>query len=240
MKPFDSPSVKLFVDTADFASIEKFTKMPQIAGFTTNPSLMRKSGAADYEAYARKILAAVPNHEVAVEVISDDLAEMEAQARAIATWGPNVNVKIPVTNARGEFTGPIIKRLSAAGVHLNVTVLFTVEQVRAVAACLSPETPSIVSVFAGRIADTGADPLPIMKEALSILAPNPKARLIWASTRGLLHLVQADEIGCHIITVPPDILDKLPLYGKDLTAYSLEGVQTFARDIAAAGFHIRA
>jgi transaldolase len=239
MKTLDSLKVKLFVDTADFARIQKFAQMPQIAGFTTNPSLMRKSGAADYEEYARKILTAVPRHEVAVEVISDDLAEMEAQARVIATWGKNVNVKIPVTNAKGEFTGPIIKRLSAAGVHLNVTVVFTVEQVRAVAACLSPETPSIVSVFAGRIADTGVDPLPIVKEALAILAPNPKARVIWASTRGLLHLVQADEIGCHIITVPPDVLDKLPLYGKDLTAYSLEGVQAFARDIAAANFKMR-
>ncbi len=239
MKSLDSLKVKLFVDSADFASIQKFAKVPQIAGFTTNPSLMRKAGAADYEDYARKILAAVPNHEVAVEVISDDLDEMEAQARVIATWGKNVNVKIPVTNAKGEFTGPVIKRLAAAGVQVNVTVLFTVEQVRAVAACLSPDTPSIVSVFAGRVADTGVDPLPIMKEALAILAPNPKARLIWASTRGLLHLVQADEIGCHIITVPPDVLDKLPMLGKDLTAYSLEGVQAFARDIAASNFQMR-
>jgi len=230
--------VALFVDSADFDSIVRFSKNPQIKGFTTNPSLMRKSGAADYEAYARKILAAVPDHHVAVEVIADDLPTMEAEARAIATWGPNVNVKIPVTNSKGEFTGPVIQRLSADGIFVNVTVVFTTEQVRAVADCLCPDTPAIVSIFAGRVADTGVDPLPLMRETLAILAPLPKAQVIWASTRGLLHLVQADEIGCHIITVPPDILDKMPMLGKDLTAYSLEGVQVFCRDTQAAGFSI--
>ena len=239
MKTLDSLKVQLFVDTANYYSILKFSKSPLIKGFTTNPSLMRKAGAADYEEYARKILATVPNHEVAVEVISDDLDEMEAQARAIATWGKNVNVKIPVTNTKGEFTGPIVRRLSAGGIVVNVTVAFTLEQVRTIVPCLSDETPSIVSVFAGRVADTGVDPLPLMTESVRLLAAKPKARLIWASPRELLNIMQADDIGCHIITVSPDVLDKLALVGKDLTAYSLEGVQAFFRDIRAAGFQIR-
>ncbi|MBN2751245.1 MAG: transaldolase [Rhodospirillaceae bacterium] len=231
--------VELFVDSADFDNIVHFSKNPLISGFTTNPSLMHKSGASDYEAYARKILAAVPNHQVAVEVIADDLATMEAEARVIATWGPNVNVKIPVTTTHGEFTGPIIRALSADGIFVNVTVVFTLEQVRAIATCLDPNTPAIVSIFAGRVADTGVDPLPLMQETLRLLAHLPKTKVIWASTRGLLHIAQADEIGCHIITVPPDILEKLPMLGKDLATYSLEGVQAFYRDTQASGFQIR-
>jgi len=232
--------VKIFADGADFDSIVKLSGNPIVRGFTTNPSLVRKAGVTDYEEFGRKLLAAVPNRPVSLEVFADDFAEMARQARAIATWGPNVNVKIPVTNTKKEFSGDLIRELSGDGVVVNVTAILTLDQVRRVTACLSPKTPAIVSVFAGRIADTGVDPLPLMAEAVSILKARPKAELIWASPRELLNILQADDIGCHIITVTNDILNKLSLVDKDLEAYSLETVEMFRRDALAAGFTIDA
>lgn len=231
--------VKIFADGADFNGIMKMYANPLIKGFTTNPTLMRKAGVTDYEAFARKLLKAIPDRPVSLEVFADEFDAMERQAMAIAAWGKNVNVKIPVTNSRREFSGPLIKKLSAAGVALNVTAVFTLEQVRRVTECLADGTPAIVSVFAGRIADTGIDPVPLMTEAVAVLKARPKAELIWASPRELLNIFQADEIGCHIITVTNDILGKLPLIGKNQDDYSLETVQMFYRDALAAAFSIK-
>ena len=231
-------SIKVFADGADFDSIIQLAGNPIIKGFTTNPTLARNAGVTDYEAFGRKVLAAVPDRPVSLEVLADDFPEMLRQARTIATWGKNVNVKIPVTNTKREFSGDVIRQLSADRVVVNVTAIMTVEQVRRVAEALAPETPAIVSVFAGRIADTGVDPVPLMAEALKILRERPKAELLWASPRELLNLFQADAIGCHIITATKDILAKLSLVGKDLDDYSLETVQMFRRDAIAAGFEI--
>jgi len=230
--------VKVFADGADLDSILKLYANPMVQGFTTNPTLMRKAGVKDYEDFARVLLSKVPDRPVSLEVFADDLPTMEAQARVIASWGPNVNVKVPVTNTKGEFTGPIIERLSADGVVLNITAVFTLAQTRAIVECLHPETPAIVSIFAGRIADTGVDPVPLMTEAVEILKARPKAELIWASPRELLNVVQADQVGCHIITVTPDILAKLPTLGKPLEAFSLETVQMFYRDATSAEYEI--
>ena len=199
---------------------------------------MRKAGVTDYEAFARKLLAAIPDRPVSLEVFADDFDEMERQALAIASWGKNVNVKIPVTNSKREFAGPLIRKLSAAGVAVNVTAVFTLDQVRRVTECLADGTPAIVSVFAGRVADTGIDPVPLMAEAVQILKLKPKSELIWASPRELLNIFQADAIGCHIITVTNDIIAKLALVGKNQDDYSLETVQMFYRDATAAAFSI--
>jgi len=231
--------IKLFCDGANFDNIVAMAANPLIKGFTTNPTLMRKAGISDYEAFARKVLAAVPHRPISFEVFADDFDEMERQARAIATWGANVNVKIPVTNTRREFTGPLIQRLSRDGIVLNVTAILTLDQVRSVAEALDPTTAAIVSVFAGRIADTGVDPTPVMAQALTLLRGRPKAELLWASPRELLNIFQADAVGCHIITATSDIFDKLKLVGKDLGDYSLETVTMFHRDAAAAGYSIR-
>ena len=231
-------TIKLFADGADLDGMVALYGNPAIKGFTTNPTLMRKAGVQDYEAFARKVLAAIPDRPVSFEVFADDLPTMAAQARVIAAWGPNVNVKIPVTNTKGEFTGPIIEKLSAEGVQLNVTAVFTLDQVRAITAALAPETPAIVSVFAGRVADTGLDPMPLMAEALKIMAPKPKAELLWASPRELLNIFQADQVGCHIITATSDVLGKLKNVGKDLDAFSLETVEMFYDDATAAGYTI--
>lgn len=239
MTSVDKLRVKIFADGADFDGIMKMSRNPHIKGFTTNPSLMRKAGVTDYEAFARKLLAAVPDRPVSLEVFADDFEEMERQALGIASWGKNVNVKIPVTNSKREFAGPLIRKLSAAGVMLNVTAVFTLDQVRRVTECLADGTPAIVSVFAGRIADTGIDPVPLMAEAVRILKAKPKAELIWASPRELLNIIQADAIGCHIITVTNDIIGKLELVGKDQDDYSLETVQMFYRDATAAEFSIK-
>ena len=239
MSRLDALRVKIFADGADFDSIVKLSQDPRIKGFTTNPTLVRKAGVADYEQFGRKLLAAVPNHPVSLEVFADDFDEMARQAKAIATWGPNVNVKIPVTNTRKEFCGDLIRELSASGVAVNVTAIMTLDQVKRVTDCLAPGTPAIVSVFAGRIADTGVDPVPLMAESVNILKSKPKAELIWASPRELLNVFQADEIGCQIITVTGDILNKLSLVGKDLEAYSLETVEMFRRDAVGAGFEIK-
>ncbi|MBI3457759.1 MAG: transaldolase [Candidatus Rokubacteria bacterium] len=227
--------VKLFADGADLAGMAALAKHPLIKGFTTNPTLMRKAGVADYRQFARDVLRLIPDRHVSFEVFSDEFAEMERQALEIASWGEHVYVKIPVTNTRGDFSGPLIQRLSASGVKVNVTAVMTPAQVEAVAGCLGEETPACVSVFAGRIADTGRDPVPLMRQAVEILRARPKAELIWASPRELLNILQADAIGCHIITATADILAKLPLIGKDLLAFSLETVQMFRQDALKAG-----
>ena len=230
--------VKIFADGADFDGILRMYANPMIKGFTTNPTLMRKAGISDYEAFARKVLSAIPDRPISFEVFADDFPSMIEQGKIIASWGPNVNVKIPVTNTRGEFAGPVIEELSQAGVAVNVTAVMTLEQVKRIVDRLAPKTPAIVSVFAGRIADTGRDPVPLMTEAVEILKQRPRAELIWASPRELLNIFQADAIGCHIITVTNDVLAKLALVGKDLDAYSLETVDMFHRDATAAGFSI--
>jgi transaldolase len=231
-------STKIFADGADFDSIVRLSANPLVKGFTTNPTLARNAGVKNYEEFGRKLLAAVPEHPVSLEVFADDFPEMERQAHAIATWGRNVNVKIPITNTRREFSGDLIQRLSADGIVLNVTAIMTLEQVRRVAQALDPKTPAIVSVFAGRIADTGVDPVPLMTEAVRLLSERPKAELLWASPRELLNIFQADSIGCHIITVTRDVIAKLDLVGKDLDQYSLETVEMFRKDAVAAGFTI--
>jgi transaldolase len=239
MTRVDDLKVKIFADGADFDGMVKTARNPRVKGFTTNPTLMKKAGVTDYEAFARKVLQAIPDRPVSFEVFADDFESMAAQARAIATWGPNVNVKIPVTNSKGVFAGPLLRSLSADGVVLNVTAIFTLDQVQAVAEALDPATPAIVSVFAGRIADTGVDPVPHMRACKKILASRPKAELLWASPRELLNIFQADEVGCDIITCTNDVIAKLDLVGKDLTAYSLETVQMFYKDATAAAFEIK-
>jgi len=228
--------VKIFADGADLKGILDMHAKPWVQGFTTNPTLMRKAGIADYTAFARQVLAAVPDRPISFEVFSDEFNEMERQAREIATWGPNVYVKIPVTNTRGESSAALCGRLSREGLKLNVTALLTLDQVRTMADRLGDGPPACISVFAGRIADTGVDPLPVMIEALEILSPYRNLELIWASPRELLNIVQADRIGCHIITVTNDILAKLSLLGKDLEEYSLDTVKMFHRDARESGF----
>lgn len=231
--------VKLFADGADLAGIREMAANPSIAGFTTNPTLMRKAGISDYKAFALDVLKVVPDRPVSFEVFADDFPTMERQAMEIASWGPKVNVKIPVTNTKGEFCGPLVKRLSDAGVQVNVTAVMTLDQVQRITDQLASQTPAIVSVFAGRIADSGRDPVPVMAESVRILKAKPKAELIWASPRELLNIFQADQVGCHIITATNDILKKLSLVGKDLDAYSLETVEMFYKDAQAAGFSIK-
>ena len=238
MSPELNLKIKLFADGADLDGMTQMYANPMIKGFTTNPTLMRKAGVQDYEAFAREVLAAIPDRPVSFEVFADDLPTMAAQARVIAAWGPNVNVKIPVTNTKGEFTGPIIEKLSAEGVQVNVTAVFSLEQVRAVTDALASDTPAIVSVFAGRIADTGVDPMPLMAEALKLMTAKPKAELLWASPRELLNIFQADQVGCHIITATNDLLGKLSGVGKDLEVFSRETVDMFYGDAQAAGFTI--
>jgi transaldolase len=237
--PFlDDLKVKIFSDCASIDGMLAMYANPLIQGFTTNPTLMRKAGVADYEAFGRAILRAIPDKPVSLEVFADDLTEMEAQALTLASWGANVVVKVPVTNTRGQFTGPILRSLSQQGIVLNVTAVLTLAQVRQIFAVLAPLTPAIVSIFAGRIADTGIDPVPIMAEALRILAPFSKAELLWASAREILNLFQADQIGCHIITATPEVLAKLSLVGRDLDQYSLETIKMFYDDSVAAGYTI--
>ncbi|HEY6445614.1 MAG TPA: transaldolase [Acidobacteriaceae bacterium] len=240
MRRVEGLRISLFSDGADLASILEMYAKPWIRGFTTNPTLMRKAGVVDYEAFARSVLRAVPDRPISLEVFADDEAEMERQALTIATWGANVNVKIPVTNRAGSFMGPLIRRLGQAGVGLNITAILTLEQVQSVAEALEPGVPAIVSVFAGRIADTGVDPVPVMAEAKRMLTGRPGAQLLWASPRELLNIFQASDAGCDIITVAPEILRKLELVGKDLTAYSRETVEMFYRDARSAGYQIDA
>jgi transaldolase len=238
MNRIDNLKVKLFADGAELDGILALAKKPYIKGFTTNPTLMRKAGISDYEGFAHKLIAAVPDRPLSFEVFADEIDTMIAQGRVIASWGKNVNVKIPVTTTSGAFTGPVISTLARAGVIVNVTALMTAEQVKQVAECLDPAVPAIISVFAGRIADTGRDPIPEMQKCLRTLASRPKAELLWASPRELLNIFQADEMGCHIITVSHDVLGKLSLVGKNLDEYSLETVKMFHRDAQAAGYDI--
>jgi len=238
MTRIDSLNVKLFADGADIEGILEMYANPQIKGFTTNPTLMRKAGIVDYEAFSKELLLKVPDRSVSLEVFADEFDEMERQARKIASWGKNVAVKIPITNSEGKSSIPLIEKLSADGVVVNVTAILTLDQIKSVATALDTKTPAIVSVFAGRIADTGVDPVPIMTEALNILANRPKAELLWASPRELLNVFQANEIGCHIITATNDVLKKLELVGKDLDQFSKETVQMFRRDALAAGYDI--
>ncbi|MCA3262818.1 MAG: transaldolase [Telmatospirillum sp.] len=232
--------VRLFADGADLGGIRKLADNPLIAGFTTNPTLMRKAGVTDYEGFSREVLSIAAPRSVSLEVFADELAEIERQAEQIAGWGDNVYVKIPVTTTSGESTGSVVSRLSARGIKVNVTALMTTTQVAQVCAALDPKTPAFVSVFAGRIADTGRDPLPIMRESVEILKTRPRAELIWASPRELLNIVHAEQVGCHIITATNDLLAKLPIWGKDLDVFSLETVKMFRSDALAAGYRLAA
>jgi transaldolase len=230
--------IKLYADGADLNGMIEEYKNGIVSGFTTNPTLMKKAGVESYEEFAKAALKAIPDLPISFEAFSDDLPGMEREAKKIAGWGKNVYIKIPVTNTKGESTAPLVKKLSHEGLKLNVTAILTLDQVKTVAKALSPDTPSIVSIFAGRIADTGTDPMPIMKEAVKILKSNPKTELLWASTRELLNLVQAESCGCHIITITNDILKKVPQVGKDLNLLSLETVQMFYADAQSAGYKI--
>jgi transaldolase len=230
--------IKLFADGADKAAMLALYRNPMIQGFTTNPTLMRKAGIADYEVFARDILSEIRDRPISLEVFADEFDEMERQARLIASWGPNVYVKIPVTNTRREPALELIHRLSHAGIRLNITALLTLDQVRDVAAALAGGAASNVSVFAGRIADTGRDPVPLMAKAVEMVSVHPGMELIWASPRELLNIFQADSIGCHIITATPDVLQKLALVGKDLDEYSLDTVKMFHTDATKSGFKV--
>ena len=238
MSKIDGLKVKIFADGATKGGILEMYQKAYIKGFTTNPTLMRKAGISDYRGFARDILAAIPDRPFSFEVFSDEFGEMEQQALEITTWGRQVYVKIPVTNTRGETACPLVRRLSQVGVKLNVTALMTLAQVRQVAEALAGGAPSYISVFAGRIADTGRDPVPLMAAAVQMLEDLPNAELIWASPRELLNIFHADTVGCHIITVTNDILKKLDLVGKDLDEFSLDTVKMFRRDALEAGFRL--
>jgi transaldolase len=229
-------NVKIFADGADLDTILELAARPGIAGFTTNPTLMRQSGVTDYEGFARKLLEHITDRPVSFEVFADEHGEMIRQARLIASWGSNVYVKIPVTDTKGTSTAAVVRELAASGVRLNVTALMTVPQVEAASAALADGPAAIISVFAGRIADTGRDPVPIMRAALQAMTPYPQLELLWASPREILNVRQADEIGVHIITVTSDLLKKLGLLGRDLEEFSLETVRMFHSDATAAGY----
>ena len=231
--------VQVFADGADRDAMLELAAQPHIAGLTTNPTLMRKAGITDYRAFALSVLSEIKEKPISFEVFSDDFREMERQAHEIASWGHNVFVKIPVTNTRAESSAKLICRLARAGVKQNVTALMTLGQVAEVSAALGGEAPAYVSVFAGRIADTGRDPVPMMTAAVELLRPFHNQQLIWASPREVLNILQADQIGCHVITVTHDLLKKLGGLGKDLSQYSLETVQMFHNDAQAAGFTLQ-
>jgi transaldolase len=228
--------IKIFADGADRPGIAELAAKPWVRGFTTNPTLMRKAGVEDYESFARDVLKLVPDRPISFEVFSDDNDEMKAQARLISSWGENVYVKIPVTNTSGEPSGSIVSELAAEGIKLNVTALMTLDQVKEVSGWLADGPSAFVSVFAGRIADTGRDPMPIMAAAVEALKPYPNLELIWASPREVLNLVQAEAVGCHIITVVHDVLAKLDNLGRDLDEFSLDTVRMFFRDGESAGY----
>lgn len=231
--------VKIFADGADRATILELAKNPVVKGFTTNPSLMKKSGVKDYRAFCKEILTQIPKHPISFEVFADDFEEMFRQAQEIKSWGSNVYVKIPITNSQGKSSLELIKKLAVEGVKLNVTALFTWEQIQLTVEALKGGAPSIVSVFAGRIADTGRDPMPLMRESSELCRSTDKnIELLWASSREFYNLVQAEESGCHIITCTTDIIKKLPMLNKDLTELSLETVKTFKADSDSAGFQL--
>jgi transaldolase len=238
MKKVADLNVKIFADGADKVDMLEMYSKPFIKGLTTNPTLMKKAGITDYKDFCKDILSVINDKPLSFEVFSDDFIEMEKQALEIASWGENVYVKIPITNTKKEVCYPLIKKLATEKVKINVTAIMTLEQINKVVVNLQPSVPSYISVFAGRIADTGLDPTPLMKKAVQALKVAPAAELIWASPRELLNIFQADSCGCHIITASNDLLHKLSIVGKDLEAYSLETVQMFQRDAEAAGFHI--
>lgn len=238
MNAIEGLNVKIFADGADKAGMLEMNAKSYIQGLTTNPTLMRKAGITDYKAFAKEILAEIKDKSISFEVFSDEFADMERQALEIASWGENVYVKIPVTNSQGATSYDLIKKLAAKKVKMNVTALMTITQVRDVVASLDPNVPSYVSVFAGRMADTGFDPVPMMAASVEVLKSAPAAELIWASPRELLNIFQADQIGCHIITVTHDILKKLSLVGYDLSTYSLDTVRMFYDDALTAGFKL--
>ena len=239
MKQITDLRVKIFADGADLASIKTLYAQPYVAGFTTNPTLMRQAGIVDYKAFALDVLASIKDRPVSFEVFADDIAGMEHQAYEIASWGANVNVKIPITDTKGGRTADLVGRLSANGVTCNITAIFTLKQVSDILAVLNPGAQAILSIFAGRIADTGVDPVPLVREAVMLSKTKPKAEVLWASPRELLNIFQANEIGCHIITVTPDMLKKLSGVGKDLDVFSLETVSMFYLDAQAAGYAIK-
>jgi transaldolase len=230
--------IKLFMDGADVGAMREAYRSRSVSGFTTNPTLMRKAGITDYERFAREVIEAIPDLPVSFEVFSDDFATMEREARKIASWGGDTYIKIPITNTQRDSAIPLIRTLSGEGFSLNVTAMMNVAQVEAVAEAVSPAARTIFSVFAGRVADTGVDPVPLMRKAADAISGIPKGELLWASPRELLNLFHAEESGCHIITATADIIKKLELVGKDLDDYSLETVQMFYRDAVAAGFSI--
>jgi transaldolase len=239
MTTLNDLKIQIYADGADKAGILELYSKPFIKGLTTNPTLMKKAGIKDYEAFARDILQTVTAKPISLEVFSDEFPEMKRQALKIAAWGKNVYVKIPITNSRGESSIPLIADLAKQGVQLNVTAILTLAQIRDVAGALNPALPSVVSVFAGRIADTGRDPIPLMRAGRALLEGQPKAELLWASVREVLNILQAAEGGCDIVTVPHDILGKAAkLLGMDLTALSLDTVRMFAKDAADAGFSL--
>ncbi|MEA2992984.1 MAG: transaldolase [Alphaproteobacteria bacterium] len=238
MKKVSELTVKIFADGAAKAGMLEMYANPYIKGFTTNPSLMRKVGVSDYEAFAKEIVAAIPDRPISFEVFADDFGEMERQARRIATWGKHVSVKIPITNTKKESAAPLVQKLSQDGIRLNVTAIFTIEQVQAIVDAVRGGAHCYISVFAGRIADTGLDPVPLMAESVRRMKAAPNSELIWASPRELLNIYQADAIGCHVITVTNDVIKKLPLVGKDLEEYSLETVKMFFDDGKAAGYKL--
>jgi transaldolase len=238
MRSVSTLKVRIFADGADRAGMLEMYRNPVIKGFTTNPTLMRKAGVTDYRAFALDILKAIPDRPISFEVFSDDFDDMVRQATEITRWGSNVYVKIPVTNTLGESSEKVIRTLVQAGVKLNVTAVLTLDQVRDVSAALVGGPPACVSLFAGRVADTGHDPVPVMAAAAELVRPYPNIELIWASPRELLNIFQADAVGCHIITATNDILAKLPLVGKDLHVYSLETVKMFRDDAVKAGFSL--
>ena len=235
MKSVSDLRVQIFADGADKASMLELYRQPHIKGFTTNPTLMRATGVTDYQGFALDVLANIQDRPISFEVFADEEPEMEEQARHIAAWGKNVFVKIPVMNTNGKPTYDLVRHLSGEGIQLNVTALLTLEQVRSVCAVL--QAPAYVSVFAGRITDTGRDPVPLMREAVAMVN-EVNAQLIWASPRELLNVFQADEIGCHVITATADVLKKLPLVGKDLHEFSQETVQMFRKDAVQSGYSL--
>ena len=230
--------IKLFQDGAELNSMIEAKRRGLVSGFTTNPTLMRKAGISDYKSFASKVIAEIPDLPISFEVFSDDFETMEREAREIASWGGNTYIKIPITNTKGELAGPLIRKLSRENFSLNVTAMLTIDQVEIVAAEANPTARTIVSMFAGRIADTGVDPIPVMSKALDLLKHLPRAELLWASPREVLNVVQAEACGCHIITATPDIISKIAVLGRDLRQYSLETVRMFYEDARAAGFRL--
>ena len=231
--------IKIFADGADPKQIYELDKKDYIKGFTTNPTLMRKSGITDYKKFALEILSHIRQKPISFEVFSNEIDAMEEQAVEISSWGKNVNVKIPITNTKGKSTVDLVGRLSKRGIICNITAIFTIQQLKGILNVLDPNTPAILSVFAGRIADSGIDPIPLMKESVLISKMKPKASILWASTREIINIFQAENIGCHIITVPHELLNKFSGIGKSLESFSLETVSKFYNDAKSAGYTIK-